>query len=208
MMKISGLYAITPEIADTSVLLTKAEAALAGGANLLQYRSKFTDVTLKHEQATELLNLCKSFRVPLIINDDVRLAVLSGADGVHLGADDTSLKEARINLGAESIIGVSCYGDLERAARAQAEGADYLAFGSFYSSGTKPQAPLVPISTLQIARARFSVPLVAIGGIQPDNAQALLDAGADAVAVISALFDAMDIQFTAQYFASIFATKH
>ncbi len=146
--------------------------------------------------------------MPFIVNDDLRLAVLCGADGVHLGADDASLKEARINLGPDSIIGVSCYGDLERAARAQAEGADYLAFGSFYSSGTKPQAPLVPLSTLQLARLRFTLPLRAIGGIQPENAQALREAGADAVAVISALFDAQDIQFTAQYFASIFATKH
>ena len=207
-MKISGVYAITPEITDTAVLLRKVEAVLAGGAHLLQYRSKSADVALKHEQASELLSLCRRFHVPFIVNDDVRLAVLCGADGVHLGADDAPLKEARINLGPERIIGVSCYGDLERAARAQAEGADYLAFGSFYSSSTKPQAPLVPVSTLQVARARFNLPLVAIGGIQPDNAAALLQAGVDAIAVISALFDAADIQYAAQYFASIFATKH
>lgn len=207
-MKISGLYAVTPEGLDTQTLLVKVRAALQGGAELLQYRSKSPDVALKHEQASELAALCREFRVPLIINDDVRLAVLSSADGVHLGEHDASLKEARINLGPDSIIGVSCYGDINRAARAQAEGADYLAFGSFFASSTKPHAPLIPLRILHEARARFQLPLVAIGGITAENARELIDAGADALAVVSSLFDAPDIQFCAQYFASFFATKH
>ena len=147
-MKISGLYAITPDSLDTRTLLVKVRAALEGGVTLLQYRSKSSDVALKHEQASELSTLCREFRVPLIINDDVRLAVLSNADGVHLGEHDASLKEARINLGPDRIIGVSCYGDIARAVRAQAEGADYLAFGSFFASSTKPQAPLIPRNLL------------------------------------------------------------
>lgn len=207
-MKINGLYAITPEIRDTAALLNRVEAALTGGANAVQYRSKSNDVALKHEQASELLNLCRRFRVPLVINDDVRLATLTEADGVHLGEQDMPIKEARINLGPERLIGISCYGDLALAARAQDAGADYLAFGSFFSSPTKPQAPTIPLTILTTARQRFDLPIVAIGGITPSNAQSLVDAGAHALAVISALFDAEDIQLTAQYLASFFATKH
>ena len=161
---IKGLYAITPECADTAELLEKAKHALRGGAALVQYRSKSDDVALKHEQATELLKLCQAFYVPLIINDDMRLAALIEADGVHLGESDPALKEARINLGPNSIIGVSCYQDLERAAHLAAQGANYVAFGSFYPSSTKPQAKPCPLSLLTAAHAKISVPIVAIGG--------------------------------------------
>ena len=137
---VKGLYAITPETADTAQLLFKTRAALQGGAALVQYRSKSTDVALKHAQASELRELCQDFHVPLIVNDDVRLAALIDADGVHLGQDDARLVEARINLGPDKIIGVSCYQDLARAAQFAAEGADYVAFGSFYPSITKPGA--------------------------------------------------------------------
>jgi len=205
---IKGLYAITPEIAATDVLLTKVRQALQGGAQAVQYRTKSKDVARKHEQATELLTLCRQFRVPLIINDDVRLAALTDADGVHLGAHDAPLKEARINLGPDKIIGVSCYQDLDLALRLAAEGADYVAFGSFYPSPTKPQAQPCPLARLTAAKAQLRVPIVAIGGITPDNARAVIDAGADAVAVVSALFDAPDIEMTAQHFASLFAAKH
>ena len=205
---IKGLYAITPDSADTRALLAKVKQALQGGAQVVQYRTKSDDLTRKHEQASELLALCRQYRVPLIINDDVRLATLIDADGVHLGADDAPLKEARINLGPDKIIGVSCYQDIELALRSAAAGADYVAFGSFYPSPTKPQAKPCPLSLLSAAKTKLAVPVVAIGGVTPANAQELIAAGADAVAVISALFNAPDIELTAQYFTSFFATIH
>jgi thiamine-phosphate pyrophosphorylase len=205
---IKGLYAITPESADTAALLEQVKQVLRGGAQLIQYRSKSENVALKHEQATELRALCRAFHVPLIINDDMRLAALIDADGVHLGETDPSLKEARINLGPDKIIGVSCYQDLDRALQFAEQGADYVAFGSFYPSSTKPQARPCPLSLLTQAKAKLQIPVVAIGGITPDNAPDLILAGADAVAVISALFEAADIELAAHIFTSLFATKH
>jgi len=205
---IKGLYAITPELADTAVLLARVEQALAGGASAVQYRNKSGDVALRHEQASELRDLCRRHRVPLIVNDDVRLAALTDADGVHLGEDDAGLREARINLGPDRIIGVSCYQDLARARSLEAQGADYVAFGSFYPSSTKPGARPCPIALLTEAKQALRVPVVAIGGITPGNAAALVAAGADAVAVISALFDSPDIRATAAQFAGLFQTKH
>lgn len=206
--EIKGLYAITPETTDTQTLVDRVRAAIEGGARLVQYRSKSDDAALRHEQAAELLELCHAYHVPLIINDDVRLAALANADGVHLGEEDASLKEARINLGPDKIIGVSCYQDLALARRFAAEGADYVAFGSFYPSTTKPGARPCPIGLLSEARKALRLPIVAIGGITPENAGALVAAGADAVAVISALFDAPDIGATAAHFDSLFQTKH
>jgi thiamine-phosphate pyrophosphorylase len=206
--EIKGLYAITPEMHDTQALLDKVKAAIEGGARLVQYRTKSDDMALRHEQASELLLLCRAYHVPLIINDDLRLAALVDADGVHLGEEDASLKEARVNLGPDKIIGVSCYQDLARARQLQAEGADYVAFGSFYPSTTKPGARPCPIGLLTEAKQSLRVPVVAIGGITPDNAPALVAAGADAVAVISALFDSSDIAAIAAHFDSFFQTKH
>jgi len=205
---IKGLYAITPETGDTAQLLMNTRSALVGGAQIVQYRSKSPDITFKHEQATELLDLCRDFRVPLIINDDVRLAALIDADGVHVGEDDARLVEARINLGPDKIIGVSCYQDLARALRFEAAGADYVAFGSFYPSTTKPGARACPLSLLVEAKTQLHLPIVAIGGITLDNARSLIDAGADALAVISALFDAPNIEVCAQAFSDLFATRH
>ncbi len=200
----SGLYVITPPCADTARLLAMGEAALKGGAAAVQYREKTGDVALRHEQASELLAVCRRYGVPLIINDDLRLADLTGADGVHLGREDGNLREARIILGANKIIGVSCYQSLERALSAQAEGADYVAFGSFYPSPTKPQATSASIDLLRQAVGALQVPIVAIGGINVDNARPLIDAGADAVAVISALFDAPDVEATARLLNVLF----
>ncbi len=205
---IKGLYAITPEHSDTATLLALIRQALQGGAQLVQYRSKSENIALKHAQASELLTLCRDFHVPLIINDDVRLAALIDADGVHLGETDPALQEARINLGPDKIIGISCYQDLDRAVRIAAQGADYVAFGSFYPSSTKPQAPLCPLGLLTLAKAKLHIPVVAIGGITTANAPDLIQAGADAVAVISALFDAPNIELAAHIFSSMFATKH
>lgn len=202
--RISGLYAISPETADTQSLLGRIRQALEGGARLVQYRNKSGDVALRHEQASELLALCRRYHVPLIINDDVRLADLTGADGVHLGKDDGDVRQARVILGPGKIIGVSCYNDLQCAVKAEAEGADYVAFGSFFASPTKPAAVTAPLTLLHEARQCLQIPLVAIGGIDANNAGALIEAGANALAVISALFGSDDIRAAASSLAVLF----
>lgn len=203
-MSISGLYAITPQCADTAQLLDKVRRALQGGAQLVQYRDKSNDVALRFEQASELLALCREFGVALIVNDDLRLASLIDADGVHLGREDGSLREARLILGPGKIVGVSCYNDLQLAIAAQQGGADYVAFGSFFASITKPAAAPAPLELLRLAHHELSVPLVAIGGITPTNAVPLIEAGADALAVISAVFDSPDIRAAASGFSELF----
>jgi thiamine-phosphate pyrophosphorylase len=203
-MSIGGVYAITPEIPDTSHLLTLCEAALRGGIAALQYREKTGDVALRHEQASELLELSRQYGVPLVVNDDLRLADLIGADGVHLGRDDGSVREARIILGRDKLIGVSCYQSLDLAQEAQRQNADYVAFGSFFPSPTKPQAGRAEAALLLAASNKISLPIVAIGGINVDNAGELIDAGADAIAVISALFDAPDVEVAARCLNALF----
>ncbi|MEW6415007.1 MAG: thiamine phosphate synthase [Pseudomonadota bacterium] len=202
-----GVYAITPDTADTEHLLTQVESALAGGVAAVQYRDKSGDVARRHAQASELVVLCRQYGVPLIVNDDLRLADLVDADGVHLGRDDGSLTEARIILGPEKFIGASCYQSLDLARAAQAAGADYVAFGSFFASPTKPAAPRAALDLLREATAAIHIPLVAIGGITLANATQLIDAGADAIAVLSALFDAPDIRAAARDFNQLFATE-
>jgi thiamine-phosphate pyrophosphorylase len=202
----SGLYAITPQCADTVRLMRMVEAALKGGAAAVQYREKTGDVALRHEQASELLPLCRAYHAPLIINDDLRLADLVDADGVHLGRDDGSVREARIILGANKIIGASCYQSLELALAAQDHGADYVAFGSFFPSSTKPNAQPAPLHLLEQAGV-LHVPVVAIGGIMQDNAGVLIEAGVDSLAVISALFDAPDIEDAARQFNRLFISE-
>lgn len=204
---ISGLYAITRETDDTARLLAQVEAALFGGATVIQYRDKSGDAARQHEQASELLTLCHRFDVPLIINDSLRLADLIGADGVHLGRDDGTVREARIILGHDHIIGVSCYQSLPLALAAQEAGADYVAFGRFFPSGTKPGAQRVEIDLLYRAAHVIHRPIVAIGGITPDNAAQLIDAGADAVAVVGALFDSAQIEDTARQFVDLFVDE-
>jgi len=202
-----GLYALTFETADTGHLLRQVEAALAGGVAAVQYRDKSGDVARRHEQASELVALCRRFGAPLIVNDDLRLADLAGADGVHLGRDDGSLREARIILGPGKFIGASCYQSLDLARAAQAAGADYVAFGSFFASRTKPDAPRASLDLLRDAAPLIQVPLVAIGGITPANAPSLLDAGADSLAVLSALFDPPDVRIAAHDLNQLFETE-
>jgi len=202
--RISGLYAVTPEWGDTGLLLQAVGLCLEGGARWVQYRNKGGDVALQHEQASELLELCHRFGARFIVNDNLRLADLIDADGVHLGKDDASVREARIILGSKKIIGVSCYNSLQQALEAEAAGADYVAFGSFFASGTKPQAVAAPLDLLREAKRRLAISVVAIGGITPENAGSLVAAGADALAVIAALFDSPDIKTTAQQFVSLF----
>jgi thiamine-phosphate pyrophosphorylase len=202
-----GVYAITPETADTERLLAQVEAALAGGVAAVQYRDKSGDVARRHEQASELVALCRKFGAPLIVNDDLRLADLADADGVHLGRDDGSLREARIILAKNKFIGASCYQSLELAQAAQAAGADYVAFGSFFASPTKPAAPRASLDLLRAAGPTLRVPIVAIGGITLANAPPLLDAGADSLAVLSALFDSPDIRAAARDLNQLFETE-
>lgn len=206
--RISGLYAITPDLADTPKLIQQVRLALEGGTRWLQYRNKSADQSLKLQQAAALMRLCSEFTVPLIINDSLDVALEVNADGVHLGARDCPISDAKSRLGADKIIGASCYDNLQRALNAEAEGAAYVAFGSFFASAVKPNAFRVPLKLLREAKARLSVPVVAVGGIDLHNAGSLIDAGADAVAVISALFNAEDIRETAKNFAALFADTH
>lgn len=203
-IRINGLYALTPDWLDSAKLLNTVRAALEGGVRVVQYRNKRADAKLKKDQATALFSLCREFVAMLIVNDDIELALSIGADGLHVGADDAPLAQARNLLGTSRIIGVSCYNSLSRAQALQAQGADYVAFGSFFSSLIKPNAVAAPLSLLSEAKAKLHVPVVAIGGITLDNAPALIDAGADAVAVISSLFDSTDIRETARAFGKLF----
>ena len=205
--KVSGLYAITPDIADTPGLIATAEAALAGGARLLQYRNKPAAPALRLAQARALLALCRRFRVPLIINDHLDLALAVAPDGLHLGAEDGSLAVARKRLGPAKILGASCYDRLELAVEAERLGADYVAFGSFFPSSVKPGAVRAPLALLQDAKRRLSVPVVAIGGITLENAPQLIAAGADGIAVVSALFGADDVGLAARRFSALFAQR-
>lgn len=202
--KINGLYALTPDWADSTKLLNNVRTALASGVRLVQYRNKCADPQLKKNQATALLALCREFEATLIINDDVALALAIDADGVHIGAEDASLMQARAQLGPNKLIGVSCYNNLQLALKSQSQGADYVAFGSFFASPTKPGAVAAPLSLLSAAKAKLHVPIVAIGGITLDNAPAIIKAGADAIAVISALFDGTDIRAAAKAFGELF----
>jgi len=186
-----GLYAITPDEPDTSRLLERVETVLAAGATWLQYRNKAADAALREVQARELLPLCRRHAIPLIVNDDWRLAAAIGADGAHLGEDDGELAAAREALGDAAILGASCYDDLALARLAAAAGASYIAFGAFFPSPTKPDARRATLDLLRDS-ASLGLPRVAIGGITPDNARTLVDAGADLLAVISGVFDAAD----------------
>jgi thiamine-phosphate pyrophosphorylase len=201
--RIKGLYAITPDEPNTAELLRKAKLALLGNARVLQYRNKLADSALRLKQARALRELTAEYSVLFIINDDVMLARQTDADGVHLGGDDASVPTARDELGNGKFIGVSCYNRLSLALEAVRQGADYVAFGSFYSSTVKPGAVVASPDLLMQARREIAVPLVAIGGITLQNAPRLLEAGADALAVISALFGATDIQGTAKQFSNM-----
>jgi thiamine-phosphate pyrophosphorylase len=204
---ISGLYAVTPDLNDTALLLERVRAALAGGVGWVQYRNKIADERLRRVQAGALQALCRRSGAALIINDHVELARYSDADGVHVGGDDASIADARAKLGDDKIIGASCYNSLARAQTAAAQGADYVAFGSFFASSVKPGAVRAPLTLLREAQRQTTLPVVAIGGIRLDNAPQLILAGADAIAVISALFNAPDVAAAAREFGRLFDLK-
>jgi thiamine-phosphate pyrophosphorylase len=202
---IEGLYAVTPDIPDTNELLRRVCLALQGGARVLQYRNKSADAALKLAQAQALRQLAREFKSIFLVNDDAQLAVQVDADGVHLGGEDGSVASARALLGDLKIVGVSCYNRLSLAHAAVQQGADYVAFGAFFSSSVKPGAVKADPALLPTARKELSVPIVAIGGITQLNGSALIEAGADALAVISALFDAPDIEVAARKFSKLFS---
>ena len=202
--RIAGLYAITPDLADTDDLLYRVRAALAGGARVLQYRNKSASTQLRLTQARTLQALCAARGVPLIINDHLDLALAVDAAGLHLGGEDGDIAAARARLGPDKLLGVSCYDRLELVEAALAAGADHVAFGSFFASGVKPDAVRPPLDLIGRARQRFTVPLVGIGGISAANAPQLITAGISAIAVISAVFSAPDIEAAAREFQSLF----
>jgi thiamine-phosphate pyrophosphorylase len=206
-MGFRGLYAVTPDEPDTEVLTRKLRQALAGGAHIVQYRNKSANARLRLEQGAALLALCRTAGALLIVNDDLDLALAIGADGVHLGHGDTALATARARLGESRLLGASCYDRLELALAARSAGADYVAFGSAFPSATKPGATGAPLRLYREAKALLDSPIVAIGGITPENAHVVIEAGADAVAVIGALFDAPDIEAAARRFDRLFCKK-
>ena len=203
-----GLYAVTPDEPDIGLLARKVSKALAGGARIVQYRNKSASAGLRREQGAALLALCREARIPLVINDDLDLARELRADGVHLGREDISIAAARAQLGKGRLLGASCYDRLELGLAAREAGADYVAFVSAFPSATKPGATRAPLSLYREAKARLGLPVVAIGGITTENAQSVIEAGADAVAVISALFDAPDIEAAARSFSRLFDKKN
>lgn len=189
--RLAGLYAVTPDEDDTAVLVAKCAAALDGGAHAIQYRHKSAPPALREAQARAIAALCRARGALFIVNDDAALAARMGADGVHLGEDDADLVVGRRIVGSGALIGISCYNDLARARAAVAGGADYVAFGSLFASTVKPQARRASLTLLGDARA-LGVPVVGIGGIDAKNAAKVSAAGADAIAVISALFQHAD----------------
>ena len=201
---IKGLYAITPDITDTDLLLQKVEAVLQGGINILQYRNKLASHKLQTQQARALLPLCRQFNVPLIINDSVKLCLTLDADGVHLGADDGNLAEVRARIGKDKLLGASCYNRFDLALAAQQAGASYVAFGACFASSTKPNAPVAGLELFTRAKTELNIPTVAIGGISLQNAPSVIQAGADAIAVINAIFNANDVKLSAKQFSQLF----
>ena len=209
-----GILALFPVAIETSrvtiqdtngVLIAQSvEQAIRGGARVIQYRDKQRDRATREATARRLARLCLSYDIPLIINDDVGLAARCHAAGVHLGRFDSTLLEARERLGPEAIIGISCYNSLERAQAAVAGGASYVAFGRFFPSKSKPDAVSADPALLRQARERLEVPLVAIGGITPDNGATLVAAGADLLAAIEGVFGQPDIEAAARKYAELF----
>jgi thiamine-phosphate pyrophosphorylase len=201
-----GLYWITAQTPDTAALLRRAHAVLDGGAVLVQYRDKSGDGGRRREQAGALREACAARGVPLLVNDDVVLAAAIGAQGVHLGEHDGSIAAARAALGVSALIGTSCYDSLDRAHGLAAQGADYLAFGAFFPTTTKDTPRRATLTLLREA-AVLGLPRVAIGGITPDNAGPLVEAGADLLAVVGSLAEARDPYATAARFAALYAGR-
>jgi thiamine-phosphate pyrophosphorylase len=202
--RLRGLYAVTPDLDDTTLLVAKVDAAIVGGAQAIQYRNKTASDTQRRKQAAVLSRVCDGRGAIFIVNDDAELAREVGAAGVHIGREDGSVAKVRTRGGDAMLIGVSCYDDLERATCLVAEGADYVAFGSFYASTTKPGARRAGLALLKRART-LGVPVVAIGGITAANAREVIEAGADVLAVSADIFNHDDPADVARAAAAIAA---
>lgn len=188
----NGLYLVTPDWDDTDQLLAVSESALQSGVQLFQYRHKTASESLRIEQATALQKLCRQHRIPLIINDHLALLEQIDADGLHVGGTDMSVAQARAAIGAQKILGASCYGDLQLARDAAATGASYVAFGGFYPSRVKKYVVSTPVDIVSRARQELSVPVCVIGGMTPENARPLVTEGAHMVAAISSVYQSED----------------
>jgi thiamine-phosphate pyrophosphorylase len=202
--RLQGLYVITDRTLCGESIEQRVAEALRGGARIVQYRDKTADHQRRLREASLLARLCKSHDALFIVNDDIELARGCGADGVHLGKSDGGPAAARQVLGPDAVIGVSCYNAIERARKAQADGADYLAFGRFFPSASKPNAVRADLAVLETARRKLQLPLVAIGGITPENAPLLIEAGADMLAVIQAVFGQPDVEAASRAFSAQF----
>jgi thiamine-phosphate pyrophosphorylase len=199
-----GLYAITPDSVPEDLLYERVAEAVQAGASIVQFREKKIPLEQTIGIVTRLATLCRNRGVPLIVNDNLELALISGAAGVHLGKDELGLMEIARAINPRLILGVSCYDSLERARTAVSGGADYVAFGSFFPSGTKPAAVRCSLEILRSARRTLEVPLVAIGGITPENGGALVEAGADYLAAISGVFDQREIPAAVAAYRQLF----
>ncbi len=206
IQSLQGLYPVTNPLLQQN-LPAAVRKTLQGGARLIQYRDKGQDRTRRLNEALQLKQLCCEHGALLIINDDIQLAKEVNADGVHLGANDPEIAEARHCLGDKKIIGISCYNQLPLAVAAQQQGAHYVAFGSFYLSSVKPDAVKADIHLLSNARQQLNIPIVAIGGITLQNAPDLITAGADMLAVINGVFAQKAIQSTTQKFNALYSNK-
>lgn len=202
-----GLYLVTPNWDDTANMIDYTRAALDAGAAMVQYRHKQASAELAREQGMALLTLCRHYSRPLIINDHLDLCLTLGADGVHVGGTDVSVRQARALLGPEKIVGASCYGDLALALAAERDGATYAAFGGFYPSPVKRYSFTTAPDILLQARAALSIPLVVIGGMTPHNAAPLVARGADMVAAITSVYQASDPGAVVRAFDALFASN-
>jgi len=206
-MKLRGLYAITDAALQTpGQLVARARQAVEGGAILIQYRDKSNDRVLRQRQARALVELCNAHGAALIVNDDIALAAAVGAHGVHLGRDDSSIATARQQLGDTAIIGISCYDQWSLAEQAIRAGASYIAFGRFFSSRTKPHAVEASLALLERAHREFNIPIAAIGGITRNNANTLIGAGADLLAVVRDVFGVDEVYAAASAYQALFAS--
>jgi thiamine-phosphate pyrophosphorylase len=189
LLPAKGLYAITDcESLTTDLLVSKTEQILRSGAVMLQYRNKYEDFVTRESQARELKILCDKYNVPFIINDDIYLAAAINADGVHLGKEDQNCAQARAIFGKQMIIGISCYDDLGQATAAENAGANYIAFGAFFPTDTKKDTVKATPELIREAKQKLNLPVIAIGGITPENGKVLIDAGADFLAVVGGIY--------------------
>lgn len=201
---LAGLYLVTPDWDDTEKLIAISEQALLGGARILQYRHKSAVAALRKQQAQALQILCRRHQCLFIINDHVDLCLELDADGIHVGGTDASVAQVRAQVGADKIVGASCYGDLQLARNAHQQGASYIAYGGFYPSRIKKYPVTTPFDIVTRSKLEIPVPTVVIGGMTIENCRPLINNGADMVAAISSVFMADDPKSATEGFVALF----